>query len=116
MFYGSFTALRGSLEPSDKKDTQDTGNTKHWDTLCALKQKDWVVTCKALKGRSFYLFIIQFLERGKYLYNSSTFLSKIDIEVCLAGKDETSVEVLQMQGLCAVVVRPLPLIWPTTCV
>ena len=33
MFYGSFTALRGSLEPSDKKDTQDTGNTKHWDTL-----------------------------------------------------------------------------------
>ena len=33
MFYGSFTALGGSLEPSDKKDTQDTGNTKHWDTL-----------------------------------------------------------------------------------
>ena len=42
MFYGSFTALRGSLEPSDKKDTQDTGNTKHWDTLHSGTRKIYV--------------------------------------------------------------------------
>ena len=98
------------------------GHTGHWEHktlghfMCPQTKR---LGCYLLSTqRKDFLFVHHPILRKRgiteYLYNSSTFLLKIDIKVCSSGKDETSVEVLQ--GLCAVVVRPLPFIWPTTCV